>query len=222
MKFFEACLPIDIMAQRGEETLRFGPMKPVGLEMEDGKRAFAVIQLRKENLLGSAFNIVGFQNRLTYPEQVRVFKKLPGLEEAKFIKLGSVHRNTFINAKNILNKDLSSKKFPWLSLAGQITGVEGYTESASMGIIAAFQLLRKLEGKQALDLPVETGFGALIHYIQTVPKPCPSNINFGLLPEIDIPKVKKIKKTERKKLKKSLMAKRAKEKAIEFYGEHFK
>ena len=132
--YFESCLPIDLMAQRGVETLRFSCMKPVGLEESSGKRPYAVIQLRRENLAGEAYNLVGFQNRLTYKEQVRVFQMIPGFENASFPHLGSVHRNTFLNARKLLNHDMSSKEFPRLYFAGQITGVEGYTESAAMGL----------------------------------------------------------------------------------------
>jgi methylenetetrahydrofolate--tRNA-(uracil-5-)-methyltransferase len=209
MRFFEACLPIDIMAERGVDTLRFSCMKPVGLEAEDGKLHHAVIQLRKENLLGSSFNLVGFQNRLTYGEQARIFKMLPGFENASFNKLGSVHRNTFINAKKLLELDFSTYKFPWLSLAGQITGVEGYTESASMGLYVAFQILRKLQNLAPVEFPVEMGIGALVNYVRTVEKPSPSSINFGLFPEIEMPKVKGIRRGERKSLKKDYIAKRA-------------
>jgi methylenetetrahydrofolate--tRNA-(uracil-5-)-methyltransferase len=180
MKYFESCLPIDLMAERGPDTLRFSCMKPVGLEDKEGKRAYAVIQLRKENLRGSAYNMVGFQNRLTYGEQVRVFKKLPGFEKAIFNHLGSVHRNTFINSKTLLNWDMSSKKHPQVYFAGQITGVEGYTESAASGLYVAFQVLRKLKGLPGFKFSEDTGLGALIHYLMTAEKPVPSNINFGL------------------------------------------
>ncbi len=209
-KFFESCLPIDIMAERGPETARFSCMKPIGLELKDGSMAHAVVQLRKENLLGSAFNLVGFQTRLTYKEQLRVFRMLPGFSEASFIHLGSVHRNSFINAKVLLNNDLSSKKFPELYFAGQISGVEGYTESASMGLYVAHQILRKIKRLENLTFPVETGIGALVNYIMTAPKPCPSNINFGLLPAVKID-YKKTPRKLRKKVKKAAGAARAKE-----------
>jgi methylenetetrahydrofolate--tRNA-(uracil-5-)-methyltransferase len=146
-KFFESCLPIDLMAERGKDTARFSCMKPVGLELADGSRPYAVVQLRKENLQGAAFNLVGFQTRLTYKEQVRVFQMIPGLEQASFIHLGSCHRNTFLNARKLLDATMTSLKYPSLSFAGQITGVEGYTESAAMGLYVAFQLNRKLKGE---------------------------------------------------------------------------
>jgi methylenetetrahydrofolate--tRNA-(uracil-5-)-methyltransferase len=183
-------------------------MKPVGLEPDiHGKWPFAVVQLRKENLLGSAYNLVGFQTRLTYKEQVRIFRMIPGLEEASFIHLGSCHRNSFLNARKLLEWDLSSKKFTNIYFAGQITGVEGYTESASMGLYVALQLVRKIKGQEALRFPVETAMGALVNYIMTIEKPCPSNINFGLLPTIEF--TREQKKAGGKKLKKELVSKRA-------------
>lgn len=209
-KFFESCLPIDLMAERGPDTARFSCMKPVGLEPDiNGKWPFAVVQLRKENLLGSAYNLVGFQTRLTYKEQVRVFRMIPGLEEASFIHLGSCHRNSFLNARKLLNFDLSSKKFPEIYFAGQITGVEGYTESASMGLYVAVQLLRRIKGQAPISFPVETAVGALVNYIMTIDRPCPSNINFGLLPQIGFSREQK--KAGGKKLKKELVARRAQE-----------
>ncbi len=209
-KFFESCLPIDLMAERGPDTARFSCMKPVGLEPDiAGKWPYAVVQLRKENLLGSAYNLVGFQTRLTYKEQVRVFRMIPGLEEASFIHLGSCHRNSFLNARKLLDADLKSKKYPEIYFAGQITGVEGYTESASMGLYVAFQLLRRIKGQDAVVFPVETAMGALVNYIMTIEKPCPSNINFGLLPSVEF--TKEMKKAGGKKLKKEMVAKRAQE-----------
>ncbi len=207
-KFFESCLPIDLMAERGKDTARFSCMKPIGLEPDiNGKWPYAVVQLRKENLLGSAYNLVGFQTRLTYKEQVRVFKMIPGFADASFIHLGSCHRNSFLNARTLLDFDLRSKKFDFLYFAGQITGVEGYTESASMGLYVAFQLLRRIQNKEPIRFPVETAMGALVNYIMTVQKPCPSNINFGLLPTVEI--TKEQWRTGGKKGKKQLVAKRA-------------
>jgi len=216
-KFFESCLPIDTMAERGKDTPRFSCMKPIGLEPDiKGKWPYAVVQLRKENLLGSAYNLVGFQTRLTYKEQVRVFRMIPGFEEASFIHLGSCHRNSFLNARKLLDFDLKSKKFPEVYFAGQITGVEGYTESASMGLYVAFQLLRRIQGEKAITFPLETAVGALVNYIMTIEKPCPSNINFGLLPSIDI--TKEQRKAGGKKLKKELVAKRAQDVFQSFYS----
>lgn len=209
-KFFESCLPIDLMAERGKDTARFSCMKPIGLEPDiNGKWPYAVVQLRKENLLGSAYNLVGFQTRLTYKEQVRVFRMIPGFEEASFIHLGSCHRNSFLNARKLLDWDLKSKKFPELYFAGQITGVEGYTESASMGLYAALQILRRIRGEEPLRFPVELAIGALVNYIMTIEKPCPSNINFGLLPSVEM--TREQKRAGGKKLKKELVAGRARE-----------
>jgi methylenetetrahydrofolate--tRNA-(uracil-5-)-methyltransferase len=214
-KFFESCLPIDLMAERGKDTARFSCMKPVGLEPDiNGKWPYAVVQLRKENLLGSAYNLVGFQTRLTYKEQVRVFRMIPGFEEASFIHLGSCHRNSFLNARKLLDFDLKSKKYPELYFAGQITGVEGYTESASMGLYAALQIHRRIQGEAPISFPVETAMGALVNYIMTIEKPCPSNINFGLLPSIEF--TREQKRAGGKKLKKQLVAERAQKVFREF------
>ena len=216
-KFFEACLPIDLMAERGKDPPRFSCMKPIGLELEDGSEPFAVVQLRKENLLGSAYNLVGFQTRLKYPEQKKVFSMIPGLENASFIHLGSVHRNSFLNAKKLLNFDMSSKSIPELHFAGQITGVEGYTESASMGLYVAGQILRKIQGKESVMWPVETAIGALVNYIMTIPKPVPSNINFGLIPGVVLNKEQR-RSRDRKKIKKQLACERAQKVFSDFYA----
>lgn len=209
-KFFEACLPIDLMAERGKDTPRFSCMKPIGLEKSEGERPFAVVQLRKENLLGSAFNMVGFQTRLKYPEQKRVFSLIPGFANAEFIHLGSVHRNSFLNSKKLLNWDLSSKKYPQIHFAGQMTGVEGYTESAACGLYVAHNVLRELTGKEFKKWPVETALGALINYIMTVEKPAPSNINFGLIPPVSLDREQR-RNRQRKRLKKQLASVRARE-----------
>lgn len=209
LKFFESCLPIDEMAKRGVDTPRFGPMKPVGLELPDGQRPYACVQLRRENRLGSCFNLVGFQTRLKYPEQQRVFRLIPGLEEASFLSLGSVHRNSFLNSRVLLNHDLSSKKFPQIFFAGQIIGVEGYTESASMGLVAAHQILWRFNNKKALQFPKETAMGALLNYIFTWEKAKPSNINFGLIPPVALTKEQRRQRKGRKKLKKELTSIRA-------------
>lgn len=207
-KFFESCLPVDVMASRGDDTLRYSCMKPLGLENEDGEIAYAVIQLRKENLLGSAFNMVGFQNRLKYSEQVRIFKTLPGFENASFIHLGSVHRNTFINSSEQLDFSLNSKKFPWLYFAGQVTGVEGYTESAAMGLYLAWQLNQKFNELEVKPWPVETIIGSLINYIMTAKKPAPSNANFGLVPPVVLTKEQR-KMRDKKRVRKELIVNRA-------------
>jgi methylenetetrahydrofolate--tRNA-(uracil-5-)-methyltransferase len=218
-KFFESCLPIDLMAERGVETARFSCMKPIGLEREDGTLPYACVQLRKENLAGDAFNLVGLQTRLKYPEQKRVFRMIPGLENAEFLHLGSVHRNTFINAYEMLNDDLSSVKNPNLYFAGQIAGVEGYTESASMGLYVAWQLTRKIQGKEVVTWPYETAIGALVRYIRTQKKPSPSNISFGLLPSVTLQKsqTRGKKRAMIKKEKRKIVAL----KAMESFKQHW-
>jgi methylenetetrahydrofolate--tRNA-(uracil-5-)-methyltransferase len=210
-KFFEACLPIDLMAQRGVDTPRFSCMKPIGLELEDGTQPYAVVQLRKENLLGSAFNLVGFQTRLTYPEQKRVFAMIPGFENASYTHLGSVHRNSYLNAKKLLNPDMSAKETPNVFFAGQISGVEGYTESSSMGLYVASQIFRQIEGKDSANWPIETGIGCLVNYLMTQVKPSPSSINFGLLPPVPLTKEQRRDGKNRKRVKKELASQRARE-----------
>ncbi len=215
--FFESCLPIDVMASRGPETLRFSCMKPIGLERKGEKRSYAVIQLRKENLLGSAFNMVGFQNRLTYKEQVRIFRTLPGFKNANFLHLGSVHRNTYLNSAKLLNRDLSMKVKPTIHFAGQIAGVEGYTESAAIGLYVASQIFRKISDKESVSWPKETAIGALIEYLMTSVKPVPSNVNFGLLPSIELNREQR-KSKDRKKIKKQLVSNKAQETFQSFLG----
>jgi methylenetetrahydrofolate--tRNA-(uracil-5-)-methyltransferase len=210
-KFFEACLPIDLMAERGKDTPRFSCMKPIGLKMEDGTEPYAVVQLRKENLLGSAYNLVGFQTRLKYPEQTRIFKMIPGFEEASFIHLGSVHRNSYLASNKLLNWDMGSKKHSNIYFAGQITGVEGYTESSCSGLYVAYNLLKKYNGKEFKQWPVETATGALINYIMTCKKPTPSNINFGLIPPVALNKEQRRDRKNRKRVKKQLASERARE-----------
>jgi len=214
-KFFESCLPIDTMAERGPETARFSCMKPIGLELPDGTIPYACVQLRKENLLGSAYNMVGFQTRLTYKEQTRIFRMIPGFENASFIHLGSVHRNSFVNARKLLNFDLSSKKYPFIFMAGQITGVEGYTESAAMGLYAGFHLERRIREVEAMPFPIETCMGSLVNYIMTVPKPVPSNINVGLMPPVELTKEERRRRHELKSIKKAKISARA----VKVFGE---
>jgi len=186
-KYFEGCLPIEIMLQRGKDTLRFGPMKPVGLlDPRTGQQAYAVVQLRKENMEGSQYNIVGFQTKLTYPEQKRIFRLIPGMEEAEFTRLGSIHRNTFICGPELLLPSLQLKDHPGLLLAGQIAGVEGYVESTAIGLLAGINAAHLMDGKDVVPPPPETALGALIsHLTLTDPKRFqPSNINFGLFPSL--------------------------------------
>ena len=196
--FFEGCMPIEVMVERGPHTLRFGPMKPVGLpNPKTGKEEYAIVQLRQDNKEGTAYNMVGFQTRMSYSEQVRVFRQIPGLETAEFLKLGSIHRNLFLNTPKLLNKDLSSKKDPWLFFAGQITGVEGYFESTSMGLLVAHFIDQKLSDRSFLPPYRETAFGSLLEAITDETKIKhfqPTNINFGLLPNIEGFRDKKLKK----------------------------
>ena len=184
-KVFDGCMPIEVMATRGMDTMRYGPMKPVGLpDPKTGKEPYAVVQLRTENRETSAYNMVGFQTRLTWPEQKRVFSMIPGLEHADFLRYGSIHRNTFINSPALLNNDLSFKQRPDLFLAGQITGVEGYIESTAMGLIAGLNAALIMQGKELLAVPPFSAHGALIgHITESESKDFqPSNINFGLFP----------------------------------------
>ncbi len=184
-KYFEGCLPIEIMLDRGPETLRFGPMKPVGLrDPRTGREPYAAVQLRKENKEGTLYNMVGFQTKLTYGEQKRIFRMIPGLEQAEFARLGSIHRNTFICGPELLEPSLQMKKRPDLLLAGQITGVEGYVESTAIGLLAGINSASLIHGKAPVIPPPETALGSLInHLTATDPKRFqPSNINFGLFP----------------------------------------
>ena len=184
--FFEACMPIETMIERGDQTLRFGPMKPVGLtNPKTGRYPFAVVQLRQDNKEGTAYNIVGFQTRMAYGEQTRIFKMIPGLENAEFLKLGSIHRNMYINSPKRLNKDLSSRHDPWLFFAGQITGVEGYFESTCIGLLVAHFIEQKINNQAFRPPPRETALGSLLEAITDTYRENnfqPTNINFGLLP----------------------------------------
>jgi len=183
--FFDGCMPIEEMAERGEDTPRFGPMKPVGLEHpETGEQAYAVVQLRRDNRMGSLLNMVGFQTKMTYGEQKRVFSMIPGLEKAEFFRLGSLHRNTFIKSPALLDGTLRLKKQPRILFAGQITGVEGYVESASMGLMAGRFIADIICGQEPVAPPADTAHGALLGHISgtRVEDFQPMNINFGLLP----------------------------------------
>lgn len=181
--YFEGCLPIEIMAERGKQTLLFGPMKPVGIvDRRTGKEPFAVIQLRREDSQGRMFNMVGFQTKLTYREQDRVFRLIPALRGAQFLRYGSIHRNTYINSPALLNKALQLKNREDILFAGQITGVEGYIESAAMGLLAGISSLCLKKGIGFFAPPPETCIGALLDYITTEKKDFqPMNINFGIL-----------------------------------------
>lgn len=194
---FEGCMPVEVMALRGENTLRFGPLKPVGLYNE-GKKYYAVVQLRRENKEGTMYNIVGFQTHLTFPEQKRVFSLIPALKNAEFLRYGVMHRNTFINSPEILNSDLSMKKYGKIFFAGQITGVEGYVESAAAGLIAGINTALKIKGEETLIPSENTIIGSLLRYITSnVDNFQPMNANFGLLKPLDtVIKDKQLRKKE--------------------------
>jgi len=197
--YFESCLPVEVIAERGKDTLRFGPAKPVGLkDPRDGKIPFAVIQLRCENKEASMYNIVGFQTKLKYPEQRRVFRMIPGLENAEFMRFGSIHRNTYINSPKLMRPTLQVKDNDLLFFAGQILGVEGYVESAAMGILSGMNAAKLILNEPLIIPPRETAIGALIKYITDteVKNFQPMNINFGLFPPIQ----GKMPKPEKKKL----------------------
>ena len=186
-KVYEGCMPIEVLAKRGEDTMRFGPLKPVGLtDPKTGKRPYAVVQLRAENEQGSMYNIVGFQTNLKFPEQKRVFSMIPGLENAEFLRLGVMHRNTFINSPKLLDEHFCMKNNDNINFAGQITGVEGYIESAASGIYAGLSLARRLLGKRELKLPQTTMLGSLCRYVsdESVTDFQPMGCNMGILPPL--------------------------------------
>lgn len=185
---YEGCMPVEILAKRGEDSIRFGPLKPVGLrDPRTGNRPWAVVQLRRENADGTLYNLVGFQTNLKFPEQKRVFSMIPGLNNAEFVRYGVMHRNTFINSPKLLNRDLSLKQDEKIFFAGQLSGVEGYMESAASGIVAGINALAKIKGEEPLVLPKITMIGALLSYIcdQTVENFQPMGANFGILPSLD-------------------------------------
>ncbi|MDH4045219.1 MAG: methylenetetrahydrofolate--tRNA-(uracil(54)-C(5))-methyltransferase (FADH(2)-oxidizing) TrmFO, partial [Gemmatimonadota bacterium] len=203
--YFEACLPIEEMASRGEDALRFGPMKPVGLpDPTTGRPPYAVVQLRQEDRAGQMWNLVGFQTRLRIPEQQRIFRTIPGLESAEFLRLGSIHRNTYLNAPASLTPPLSAPDDPHLLFAGQLVGVEGYTESLGTGLYAGLTLSRVLAGGTAVLPPEETMLGALLRYVHGAdPRHFqPMNANFGLLPPLPAP-------PRDKRLRKQMLAERS-------------
>jgi methylenetetrahydrofolate--tRNA-(uracil-5-)-methyltransferase len=205
--YFEACIPIEVMAERGRQTMLFGPLKPVGLEdPRTGKRPTAVIQLRTENVHRTCYNMVGFQTKLTYPEQKRVFRIIPGLEQAEFLRYGSLHRNTFINSPQLLLNTLQFKSRGTLFFAGQLVGVEGYTESAAMGGFAGINAARALAGLPLVAPPATTAHGCLVgHVASSDPKHFqPMNTNYGLFPPLAQP-------TRDKEKKRQLIAQRARE-----------
>lgn len=207
-KFFESCLPIEVLAARGVDTLRFGPMKPVGLiDKRTREENYAVVQLRQDNSAKTLYNLVGFQTNLKWGAQKELLQSIPGLEKANIVRYGVMHRNTFINSPKILKPTLQTIKRENLFFAGQITGTEGYTESIATGLLAGINMAKYLIGEKLLDLPQETMLGALTHYISNPEheKFQPINSNWGILPPVDLPK----KERKNKKLKAELMAERS-------------
>ncbi|MFC4270658.1 methylenetetrahydrofolate--tRNA-(uracil(54)-C(5))-methyltransferase (FADH(2)-oxidizing) TrmFO [Sneathiella chungangensis] len=196
--YFDGCLPIEVMAERGPETLRFGPMKPVGLTNPNSdEKPYAVVQLRQDNKLGTLYNMVGFQTKLTYGEQKRIFQTIPGLENAEFARLGGLHRNTFINSPEVLDSRLRLKNHPHIRFAGQITGVEGYVESTAVGLVAGRLAAADIRGEEFILPPITTALGAILGHITGGADAStfqPMNVNFGLFP----PPEGKIRKKERK------------------------
>jgi methylenetetrahydrofolate--tRNA-(uracil-5-)-methyltransferase len=197
--YFEGCMPIEVMAERGVDTLRYGPMKPVGLDdPRTGRWPYAVVQLRQDNALGTLWNMVGFQTKLKHAEQVRLFRTIPGLEKAEFARLGGLHRNTFINSPKLLDGTLRLKKAPHIRFAGQITGCEGYVESAAIGLLAGRFAAAELRGAELAPPPPETALGALLGHITGGADAAtyqPMNVNFGLFPPVD----GKARKADRKR-----------------------
>lgn len=189
LSVFEGCLPLEVMAKRGEDALRYGPFRPVGLKDEQGERPYAVLQLRQENTEATLFNLVGCQTRLKWGEQKRIFQMIPCLREAEFVRYGVMHRNTFINSPEVLNSSFQFERLPHLFIAGQITGVEGYVESTASGLLAGINAVHYLKNKALLQFPRQTMLGSLAHYIATAdPKNFqPMNANFGILPPLDPP-----------------------------------
>jgi len=203
--YFDGCMPIEVMAERGVETLRFGPMKPVGLdnphwatpEHPNGRWPYAVVQLRQDNKLGTLWNMVGFQTKLKHAEQVRVFRTIPGLEQAEFARLGGLHRNTFLNSPTLLDRQLRLKKAPHIRFAGQITGCEGYVESAAVGLLAGLMAGAEASGQDWSPPPRTTALGALLAHITgdaEADSYQPMNVNFGLFPPVDPDVKKKVRK----------------------------
>ncbi|MFT3726490.1 MAG: methylenetetrahydrofolate--tRNA-(uracil(54)-C(5))-methyltransferase (FADH(2)-oxidizing) TrmFO [Terricaulis sp.] len=218
--YFEGCLPIEVMAERGHDTLRYGPMKPVGLtNPHTGKRAHAVVQLRQDNKLGTLFNIVGFQTKLKYGAQEQVFRMIPGLEDARFARLGGIHRNTFLNSPKLLDPTLRLKARPNVRFAGQVTGVEGYVESAAIGLLAGRFAAAEALGKTPTPPPPTTALGALLAHVTTghmgdgKSSFQPMNVNFGLFPPMEAPthnaEGKRLKGEDRNRAKRRLIGERA-------------
>lgn len=187
-QFFEGCLPVEVIGKRGMDTLRFGPLKPVGLtDPRTGKRPYAVVQLRQDNVAGTLYNLVGFQTQLKWGEQKRVFQMIPGLEQAEFVRMGVMHRNTYLDSPRVLLPTLQMKARPDVWVAGQLTGVEGYTESSAMGLLAGLNAARTAKGQDVLVPPPTTMLGALIRYITQAEKLQPINSNWGILEPLGTP-----------------------------------
>jgi methylenetetrahydrofolate--tRNA-(uracil-5-)-methyltransferase len=204
LDYFEGCLPIEVLARRGRDTLRFGPMKPVGLrDPRTGRTPWAVVQLRKENLRADSYNLVGFQNHLKFGEQAKVLRLIPGLENAKFLRYGQIHRNTYINAPTLLDENLRLKTAPWLMFAGQLSGVEGYTESIATGLLAGIYAAALVGGDEPAPAPRASALGSLVHYItHAEPKDFqPANVTFDLLEQLEEELRKKVRdKKERHRM----------------------
>ena len=199
LKVFEGCMPVEVMAKRGRQTLLFGPLKPKGLSREGYEKPYAVVQLRQDDAEKTLYNLVGFQTHLAFPEQKRVFSLIPGLENAEYVKYGRMHKNTYINSPSILNPTYQSKKYPKVFFAGQITGVEGYVESSASGIYAAINMYRLINNMELLVFPKETIMGSMAQYICTKTADFqPMNANFGIVPELE--SSGKVKKKDRKSL----------------------
>lgn len=196
LKVFEGCMPVEVMAKRGRQTLTFGPMKPVGLRKPNGEKPYAVVQLRHDDKDGKLYNLVGFQTHLKFPEQKRVFQMIPGLENARFAKYGRIHKNTYINAPKILNPTYQTKLYPNIFFAGQLSGVEGYVESAASGIYAAINMDRYLRNKALHIFPKTTVIGSMSLYICQAPTTGfqPMNANFGIMEDLNFPHSKKNRK----------------------------
>ena len=200
-KYFEGCMPIEVMAKRGIKTMLYGPMKPVGLEYPDDykeprdgefKTPYAVVQLRQDNAAGSLFNIVGFQTHLKWGEQKRVFRMIPGLENAEFVRYGVMHRNSYMDSPNLLTETFATRQNPDLFFAGQMTGVEGYVESAASGLVAGINAVRRFKGEEVVIFPQTTAIGSLPHYITHAESKHfqPMNVNFGIVKELDGPRIR--------------------------------
>ena len=219
LNYFEGCLPIEEIARRGRDTLRFGPMKPVGLDdPRTGKWPYAVVQLRQENLRADSYNLVGFQNHMKYGDQARVLRLIPGLENAKFVRYGQIHRNTYINAPTLLTELLNLKLHPNVFFAGQISGVEGYTESIAMGMLAGIHVARIVQGLLAVPTPRETALGSLVHYICHAEARSfqPANITFDLLPQLSEAERRRVRD---KKLRHKMVCENALEKLASWQQE---